>query len=74
MHQPSNQYFMFDAKHGIREARTIMRFFDELKFDAEGAQAVNITPQHIHDSTIHDQAFREQVIPQASILHEGGSC
>ena len=54
---------MFDAKHGILEARTIMRFPDELKFDAELAQAVNITPQHIHDSTIHDRAFREQVIP-----------
>ena len=50
-----------------------MRFPDELKFDAELAQAVNITPQHIHDSTIHDQAFREQVIPQASIPHEGDS-
>ena len=48
-----------------------MRFLDELNFDAELAQAVNITPQHIQDSAAHDQAFREQVVPQASIPHEG---
>ena len=62
---------MFHAKHGIRDARTVMRSPDKLTFDADLAQAVNIAPQHIHDSKIHDQAFREQVIPQASIPHEG---
>ena len=30
---------MFDATHGVREAMTIMRFPDELNFDAELAQA-----------------------------------
>ena len=44
---------------------------DELKFDPELAQTVNILPQHVHESAPHDQAFREQVIPQASIPHEG---
>ena len=47
-----------------------MRFPDELKFDADLAQAVNITPHHVQDPKIHE-GFREQVIPQASIPHEG---
>ena len=48
-----------------------MRFPDELNFDAELAQAVKITPQRIRESAAHDQAFREQVVPQVSIPHEG---
>ena len=32
---------------------------------------MDITPQHIPDSAAHDQVFLEQVVPQASILHEG---
>ena len=71
IHRRTNQYLMFDAAHGILEARTIMRFPDELKIDAKLAQAVNITPQRIHDSAARDQAFREQVVPQSSIPHEG---
>ena len=71
MHRRTNQYLMFDAKHGIWEARTVMTFPDKLKFDADLEQAVDVAPQHIHDSKIHDQVCREQVIPQASIPHEG---
>ena len=48
-----------------------MCFLDELKFDPEMDQAVNISPQHVHESAPHDQEFREQVISQASIPHEG---
>ena len=44
-----------------------MRFPDELKCDVDMAQAVNITPQHIHDSSAHDDAFREPIFPQAPI-------
>ena len=44
-----------------------MRFPDELKFDVDMAQAVNITPQHIHESEVHDAAFREPIFPQAPI-------
>ena len=43
----TNQYVMFDSTLGITEARTIMRFPDELRFDPELAQAVNISPQHV---------------------------
>ena len=70
IHRRTNQYMMFDATHGMKEARTIMRFPDELKFDPELAQAVNISSQHVHASAPHDQAFRGQVIPQSSIPHE----
>ena len=63
IHRRTNQYVMFDPMRGIREARTIMRYPDELKFDPELAQTVNILPQHVHESAPHDQAFREQVIP-----------
>ena len=45
---------MFDSEPGIREARTVMRFPDELKFDADIVQAVNIAPQHVHDLKIRD--------------------
>ena len=61
---------MFDAERGIWEARTVMRFPDELKFDADIAQAANIALQHVHDPKIHE-GFRDQVIPQASVLHAG---
>ena len=48
-----------------------MRYLDQRKFDPEATQMVIILPQQVHESTPHDQAFREQVIPQASIPHEG---
>ena len=44
-----------------------MRFPDELKFDADMAQAVRISPQHIHESETHDAAFREPILPQSPI-------
>ena len=44
-----------------------MRFPDELKFDVDMAQTVNMTPQHIHDSSAHDEAFRKPIFPQATI-------
>ena len=50
-----------------------MRFPDELKFDADMAQAVKISPQHIHESEAHDAAFREPIFPQASIPAVGES-
>ena len=71
IHRRTNQYVMCVSALGIREARTIMRFPDESKFDPELAQAVNISPQHVHAPAPHDQAIREQFIPQASIPHEG---
>ena len=63
---------MLDSERGIREARTGMRLPDELKFDADIAQAVNIAPQHVRDPRVHE-GFREQVIPQASIPTEEDS-
>ena len=67
LNRKKNQYLMSDAVHGIREARTVMSFPDELKFDVDLAQAVNIAPQHIHESSVHDEAFREPIFPQAPI-------
>ena len=37
---------------------------DERKFDVDMAQAVKISPQHIHESEAHDAAFREPIFPQ----------
>ena len=37
-----------------------MRFPNEHKFDVDMAQAVNRTPQHIHDTSAHDDVFKEQ--------------
>ena len=65
VHRRTNQYLVFDAKLGIKEARTVMRFPDDLKFSAEEAQAVNITPQHVHVSGDHDAAFRDPIRPSA---------
>ena len=48
-----------------------MVFPDELKFEVDMAQAVNITPQHIHDPSVHDEVFNEQFLPQAFILRVG---
>ena len=31
------------------------------------AQAVNIAPQHIHESSKYDEAFREPIFPQVPI-------
>ena len=50
IHRRTNQYLIFDAQHGIKEARAVMRFPDELKFDVPMAQAVNIAPPNHHDS------------------------
>ena len=61
---------MFGSERGIREARTVMQFSNELNFDAGIAQAVSIAPQHVHDPKIHE-GFGEQMIRQASILTEG---
>ena len=71
IHRRTNQEINFETKHRIKEARTILRFPDELKFDPELAPSANSSPQHVHESAPHDQAFREQVFPQASIPHEG---
>ena len=70
IHRRTNQYLMSDSERGIQEARTVRRFPDELKFDADIAQAVNIAPQHVQDPKIHE-GFRGHVIPQASIPTEG---
>ena len=67
VHRRTNQYLIFDAQLGIKEARTVMRFPDELKFSAEEAQAVNITPQHVHDPGAHDAAFREPIRPSVPL-------
>ena len=32
VHRRTNQYVVFDDRHGIKEARTVMRYPDELKF------------------------------------------
>ena len=58
-HRKTNQYLMFEAHRDIRKARTVMRFPDVCKLFVGQAQAVNITPQHVHDSSVHDEAFRE---------------
>ena len=58
---------MYDAVRGIRQAQTVMRFPDELKFDADMAQAVRTSLQHIHEYEAHDTAFREPIFPQAPI-------
>ena len=63
VHRRTNQYLMFGAECGIWEARAVMRFPDELKFDADIAQAVNIAPQHVHDPKVHKGSW-EQVIPR----------
>ena len=63
VHRRTNQYLVFDAQHGVREARTIMRLPEELKFDGAMAQAVSVTPKDVHDSTPHDTAFRDPVFP-----------
>ena len=44
-----------------------MRFPDELKFDVDMAQAVNVALQHLHESSVHDEAFGEPIFPQARI-------
>ena len=67
IHRRTNQYLVFDAVHGLRQARTVMRFPDEPKFDVDMVQAVNITRQHIHDSSAHDEAFREPIFPEVPI-------
>ena len=67
IHRRTNQYLLFDTDHGIMQARTVMRFPDELKFDVAMAQAVNISPHSNHDSSAHDAAFRDPVIPTQPI-------
>ena len=47
-------------------------FPDEFSFDVDMAQAVNITPQHIHECEVHDAAFQEPIFPQAPIPGWGG--
>ena len=46
----------------------MMRFPDELKFSAEEAQGVNITPYDVHDPSAHDHAFREIVCNAAQMM------
>ena len=47
-----------------------MRFPEELKFDADMAQAVKISPQHIHKSEAHDAHY----IPTGAHSGRGGEC
>ena len=46
-HRRTNEYVMFDGEHGVRRARTIMRYPDQMKFLAEAAQKVDVGPQHL---------------------------
>ena len=46
IHRRTNQYLMFDPIHGIREARSVISFPGELKFDVDMAQAVDVAPAH----------------------------
>ena len=67
IHRRTNQYLVFDAVHDIRQAKTVMIFPDELKFDVDMAQAVNITLQHVHDSSAQNEYFTEPIFLQAPI-------
>ena len=71
IHRMTNQYLVYDAVRGIRQARTVMRFPDELKFDVDMAHAGTISPQHIHESEAHDAAFGEPIFPQAPFQASG---
>ena len=48
----------------------MMRFSEELKFSVEDVQAVNLSVQNVHESSVHNAAFWEPIIPQAPIPAE----
>ena len=68
VHRRTNQYVLYDDEHGIRHARTIMRYPDAQKFSAEAAQKVSVGPQQIHVPEQRDAIFKE---PADRPLQEG---
>ena len=68
VHRRTNQYIIFDAVNGIRHARTIMRYPNNLKFSIELAQGVDVGPQQIHEEDPRETIFRR---PADKSLQQG---